>query len=161
MSIDTLKMSFLNVQATFLFLLCPIFGEIPKQGMDKLVDLFLAIDDGHGMDNSWYGYNMDNDFFADPKVMYGSLFKSVLNDPKANLISETRLIKIKTYSRFLKQLSSYKRVTNNDLLQMTKTQGRSNQKRSLKFRSGNANENSPKSKAENAWSLLNKLFDEN
>ena len=161
MSIDTLKMSFLNVQATFLFLLCPIFGEIPKQGMDKLVDLFLAIDDGHGMDNSWYGYNMDNDFFADPKVMYGSLFKSVLNDPKANLISETRLIKIKTYSRFLKQLSSYKRVTNNDLLQMTK--GRSNQKRSSvrKLRSGNANENSPKSKAENAWSLLNKLFDEN
>ena len=133
------------------FLFGIIFGKVHDQQLDeiRLFD-FRSINPA-----------VTDDFFADSTIMYNTLYETVLDTDSGmtdDLISnETKIQKIKTYSRFLKQLGVFKIANADDLSKMTKLSAR--KRRTI--RKIQLNTDSLKSETSGHWSLLSKLFHEN
>ena len=99
--------------------------------------------------NSYHDVKTD-DFFADSNIMYDTLYETVLNTDSATvndvISNETKIQKINTYARFLKQLSLFRILNAGDLVRMT------GQKRHT-WRNIQLNENSLKEDSRR-WTLL-------
>ena len=87
--------------------------------------------------------------------MYDTLYETVLNinSGTANdkISNETKIQKIKTYNRFLKQLSLLRKLNTDDLLPMTKVQGQK-RRNNIQLNNNSLKENSRQ------WNLLTKFF---
>ena len=113
-------MSSIKIFTNWTFLFCLISGQAPDQQLESF-GLF-----------DFRSTNINNDvktvdFFADSNIMYDTLYETVLNTNSGtandNISNETKIQKIKTYNRFLKQLSLLRKLNTDDLLPMTKVQG--------------------------------------
>lgn len=132
-----------------------------------LVDLILGRVHGQQLDDiGLFDFRSTNpavtdDFFADSTVMYDTLYETVIDTDSGmtdDLISnEMKIQKIKTYSRFLKQLGSFKIANADDLSKMTKLSARKRRT----FRKIQPNTDSLESQTSGHWTLLSKLFHEN
>ena len=127
-----------------------IYGQAPDQQLESfgLFD-FRSTNRNHDFKT--------NHFFTDSNIMYDTLYETVLNTDSATtndfISEETKIQKVKTYARFIKQLSLFRILNDDDLLQMTKVSG---QKRRI-FKNIQINENSLKENSRQ-WNLLTKFF---
>ena len=134
------------------------FGLVAEQAHDQKLENFGLFEwnrwtNLHSIDDS-----KTDDFFADSNIMYDTLYETVLNtksDTVNDFISnETKIQKIKTYSRFIKQLGLFKIANSDELLQMTKVPGHKRQT----LRKINLNANGLTSKTSDHWTLLAEFF---
>ena len=158
-------MSILKVTATHFILISVSFGEIPEHEINEFAGLF----DFRAVDWNHLDHGNPDDYFADSRVMYDTLYETVLyirSDNANDLINnEIKLQKLKIYNRFIKQLGLFRRANSGDLHKMSTMQRRSNQKRHTlrKVWSGNERNSTARSLnpvADNQWILLNELFDQ-
>ena len=144
----------LKILTKWCFIFGFIFGKVHAVQFDNM-GLFDFRSTNHAIDGK------TDDFFADSNIMYDTLHETVLNaypETLTDMISnETKVQKLKTYSRFLDQLGSFKRANANDLLKITKRSGRP--KRTL--RKIQLNANSLQSETSDQWNLLTKFFHQN
>ena len=144
----------LKILTKWCFIFGSIFGKVHAEQFDDM-GLFDFRSTNHATDGK------TDDFFADSNIMYDTLHETVFNANPGKLThmisNETQVQKIKTYSRFLDQLGSFKRANANDFLKITKGSGRP--KRTL--RKIQLNANSLKSETSDQWTLLTKFFHQN
>ena len=147
----------LKILIKWCFVFGCIFGKVHAEQFDDMahMGLFDFRSTNHATDGK------TDDFFADSNIMYDTLHETVLNANPGKLThmisNETQVQKIKTYSRFLDQLGSFKRANANDFLKITKGSGRP--KRTL--RKIQLDANSLKSETSDQWTLLTKFFHQN
>ena len=141
-------MSPLKIFTNWVFLYCLISGQAPDQQLESF-GLF-----DFRSTNSYHDVKTV-DFFADSNIMYDTLYETVLNinSGTANdkISNETKIQKIKTYNRFLKQLSSLRKLNTDDLLPMTKVQGQK-RRNNIQLNNNSLKENSRQ------WNILTKFF---
>ena len=134
------------------------FGLVAEQAHDQKLANFGLFEwnkwtNLHSIDDSKTG-----DFFADSNIMYDTLYETVLNTKSDTvndfISSETKIQKIKTYSRFIKQLGLFKIANSDELLQMTKVPGHNRQT----LRKIDINANGLTSKTSDHWTLLAEFF---
>ena len=144
-------MSPLKIFCKWCFLFGIIFGRVHDQQFDD-IGLFEFRSTNAAV---------TDDFFADSTVMYDTLYETVLDTDSGitdDLISnEMKIQKIKTYSRFLKQLGSFKIANADDLSKMTKLSARKRRT----FRKIQLNTDSLKSETSGHWTLLSNFFHQN
>ena len=97
------------MSAAFCFLVLSIFGRksVESHTVDPLYDIMVGLFDFKPSNRILEA----NDIFVDPKMMYETLYKTVLcDDSMTETISdETKIRLMKPYSRLFKQLSLYKK----------------------------------------------------
>ena len=143
-------MSLLKIFTDWTFLFCLISRQAAGQQLERfgIFDFRSA--------NRNHDFKTDH-FFTDSNIMYDTLYETVLNTDSATtndfISEETKIQKVKTYARFIKQLSLFRILNDDDLLQMTKVSG---QKRRI-FKNIQINEHSLKENSRQ-WNLLAKFF---
>ena len=114
----------LKITISLIFLAFPIFCQNrPDEMLNHMHD-----DDMHDLMTGLFdfkptnGHAQANDFYSDPKMMYGTLYKTILyNDAAAETISdETKIRHFKPYNQLFKQLSLYKKPNADDWARMAK-----------------------------------------
>ena len=112
------RMSPSKVVINYSLLFCHIAGQALNQKLESLGLFEFRSTNWHSVDDS-----KTDDFFADSNTMYDTLYETVLNTDSApvnDVISnETKIQKINTYARLLTQLSLFRILNADDLVQMT------------------------------------------
>ena len=99
-----------------------------------------------------------NDIFVDPKMMYETLYKTVLTE---TISDETKIQLMKPYSRLFKQLSLYKKPNAGDWARIEKGRNRKSRNQVSIMSNEIKNVNSLKSNDDYIWAIFKHLNSSN
>ena len=99
-----------------------------------------------------------NDIFVDPKMMYETLYKTVLTE---TISDETKIRLMKPYSRLFKQLSLYKKPNAGDWARIEKGRNRKSRNQVSIMSNEIKNVNALKSNDDYVWAIFKHLNSSN
>ena len=149
------------ITTAFCFLVLTIFSQngVTCHTVDPMYDIMVGLFDFKPSNRILKA----NDIFVDPKMMYETLYKTVLcDDSMTETISDkTKIRLMKPYNRLFKQLSLYKKPNAGDWARIGKGRNRKSRNQVSIMSNEIKNVNSVKSNDDYVWAIFKHLNSSN